>query len=99
MICEILRLPGPACAGEVGGTPAKHSTYRTDRCRNERAIWQTTDTECNVDSVVDQVQVSIRQDQLDVDFGEGREEIVNDRQKVKAAEHDGGCNNDVSPES
>src|ERR1041385_6570066 len=67
-----------------------------DMCGNETAVRQRTDTNGDVDVLVDQVRIAIRQQQADIDRGKGREKFHDRRQHMQPAEYDGRRNNQIA---
>ena len=82
---------------EIGGTAADDAADIAKPYRHKAAVQQGTDPQGDIDMVVNEVHHPIRQHQPDVDLGIGRQELVHQRQDVKAAEDDGRGNDKVSP--
>src|SRR5579864_8174178 len=85
-----------AVSGQEGRAGAYDAMHVADMRGNQTAVRQRTDTNGDVDVIVDQVRIAIRQQQADIDRGKGREKFNDRRQHMQPAEYDGRRNNQIA---
>jgi Glutathione S-transferase, C-terminal domain len=77
--------------GEVRRTATYNAANLPDFCRNERAVGQRAHPHRHVDVLVNKVKSLVGERQLDVDLGECREKLIDDRHDVEPPKDDWGC--------
>jgi len=75
-------------SGKIGGTAAHHPAYRSDVRRNEGAVRERADAHRNVDAIVDEVEIAVREQEPDVDVGPSSEKLCDDRKDMQPAKND-----------
>src|SRR5215475_935750 len=85
---EVGRCLRPAMRSEIGGAGDNDPVYVPDPNRDHGAIGQVSDAHGHVDVIIDEVDVSVREEHPDIDLGERGDEIVHHGKHMQSAEND-----------